>query len=785
MASRLAAFLRTELALSPQRWRAIGRIVVACAIATALIMTLRIPEGGWLILTILIVSMPDTGASVLRAVQRLLGTLVGCAVAIAFVIAFPQQPWILVPFIGVSIGVGIYLSRTAAAPSIPVLGTLTMVLAIPGVMDSGSPESITRALWRLVEISAGNIIGTLCQALLWPERPEKLLVENLAKSLRFSRDRMNQALLPRDQVVTDPKRLADSEERVMNSLAQWTTWLDNAVHSGSGLRARHDDFMHLIGETNQVAVASQHVARIAASMAGDGSSISVAPEIAQRVGMIRDRCRRYADAIEAGSWPPELDALPALANELSRAIVDAESSDLEVAASGADGDNRATVFSSFVSIAQALDGMHDAVDFLRPESGRRSAARRSPLFPRERQTFSWKAYTTVQKTDVVSAGKGALAGTLAYIYLYAVDWPGGITAVVTAVLVCLDNYGAMILKSVLRVVGAFVGGLASLLIILFVVPQITSLAPFLVATSLVFGVAAWVQTGSARISYAGLQIGFAAALCLVNTHYPSIDLMPFRDRMLGIFTGLVVVLMVYGIFGEVRARVWAIDNCVQTLRLLARCSTLGFRELQSKGEETPLLGFRLEIFHRMSFGYKLLTESTYEDWFSRDKQGTRAERAALRQLLDRVRSLQRVVLSLVWNRLDYQRRSNPGFVARAEVEAVGRSLPETLEAFANRIDHVNRPDASALAAKERFAEKLERAQMVLEEHPVSSASSEEERDVHRLLRSQVGFYRDVEILLGLLAQDARDLHISPDRFSLLARLRGSQRRPESPYIRPA
>ena len=75
--------------------------------------------------------------------------------------------------------------------------------------------------------------------------------------------------------------------------------------------------------------------------------------------------------------------------------------------------------------------------------------------------------------------------------------------------------------------------------------------------------------------------------------------------------------------------------------------------------------------------------------------------------------------------------------------------------------------------------------MALEAHPVSSASSEEERELHRLLHSQVGFYRDVEILLGLLAQDARDLHISPDRFSLLARLRGSERRPESPYIRPA
>ena len=785
MSARLFAFLRTELALSPQRWRAIARIVVACAIATTLVMTLRIPEGGWIILSALIVSTPDTGVSMLRAVQRLLGTLVGCAVAIAFVIAFPQQPWILVPFIGLSIGFGIYLSRTSAAPSIPILGTLTMVLAIPGAVDSGSPESIYRALWRLVEISAGNIIGTLCQAFLWPERPEKLLVKHLAKSLRYSRDRMNEALLPPDQVVTDPHRLADSDERVVNALAQWTTWLNNASRGGRGLRATHDDFMNLIGETNQVAVASQQIARIAAAMATKGTSVAFPLEIERRVETTRERCHLYAGAIEAGTWPPELDALPPLAGELTRAIVETEGSALEAEAAEADSEERATILSSFLSIAQGLDGMHDAVDFLRPASERRADAHRSPLFSVERQAFSWKAYRDVRKADVVSAAKGSLAAMIAYIYLYAIDWPGGITAIVTAVLVCLDSYGAMILKSVLRVIGALVGGVASLLVIVFVIPQITSLAPFLVVTSLVFGLAAWVQTGSPRISYAGLQIGFAAALCLLNTHYPTIDLMPFRDRMLGIFTGLVIVLLVYGIFGEVRSRVWAIDNCVETLRLLARCSTFGFRGEAPERDQGPLLGIRLELFHRMSFGYGLLAESSYEDWFSRDKARTREERAALRQLLDRVRSLQRVVLSLVWNQVDYQQRSDPHFGGRSEVEAVGQALPETLEAFANRIDHVNRPDASALAAREQFSEKLARARLSLGAHSVSSGSSEEEREFHRMLHSQVGFYRDIDILLGLLVQDAQDLHISPDRFSLLARVRGSLRRQESPHARPA
>ena len=785
MTRRLLAFLKLELALSPQRWRAIARLVVACAIATILIMTLRIPEGSWVLAAILIVSVPGTGASVVRCLQRLGSIIVGCVVSIGIVIAFPQQPWVQVPLIAVVIGVGIYLSRTSVAPTIPLLGALTMILSIPGVIDSASPESITRALWRLVEIGSGNIIGTLCQAFLWPDRPEKLLTESLATSLRRSRDRLHQALLSHEEVDTDPANLAKNEEQIMNSLALWTNWLDNAVLSERRVRAHHDELMSLIGAVNQMAVGSEQIARIAALMATKGASVEIDPEIATPMRAVEARCLLVANAIETGEWSEELDSLPPLANELSAAMTDSEDSEAEDPDPNSLDDARASILSSVVSVAQALDSLHDDVDFLRPPSRRSTERTRSPAFVRERSSFSTERFTKVNWVDLTSASKGALAGILAYLYLDAVDWPGGITAVVTAVLVCLDNYGAMILKSVLRVAGAFIGGLGSLLIILYVVPQVASLTPFLVATSVLFGIAAWGLTGTARISYAGFQIGYAAALCLYVTHYPSIDLMPFRDRMLGIFTGLGFVVLVYGIFGEIRARIWAIDNCAGTIRLMALAAGIGFRDIAPSREETPLMGFRYELFRRISFGYKLLMESSYEDWFSRDKERTARERQGLHRLLDRVRAIHRVTLSLLWNRLDFQRRSDPEFIGRNKVEAVGHILPETFRAFADRVENINEPDSAAGAALERYSAALRAAEAALAAHPVSPSSSETERDIHRLLRSQVGFYGQLEQLLRLLLTESQDLHISGDRFSLMARWRGPQRRSTTPHIRPA
>ena len=785
MTQRFFAFLKTELAPSPARWRAVGRIVIACAIATTLIMTLRIPQGIWLILSIFIVAIPGTGASIARCLQRLSSIAVGCIVSITIVIAVPQQPWIEVPLIALVIGVGIYLSRTSAAPTVPLLGALTMILSIPGVVESNPAASIEQALWRFVEIGAGNVIGTLCQAFLWPDRPEKTLIESLARSLRYSKERIHEALVPASEVVTDPQSLAEGEERVMNSLAVWTNLLDNAIHSAPRFRTNHHELMSLIGATNQVAVASQQIARTAAWMASHGTSVAMPPEIARSMTDVEDRCRLYADAIEAGKWSGELDALPALTTDLSRAMMNAEGSSQESGQTLAPDNARAAILSSAVSMAQALDSIHDDVNSLRPESEQSAIRTRSPGFVRERSSFSTPFFTKIDRVDLVSSSKGALAGILAYIYLYAIDWPGGITAVVTAVLICLDSYGAMILKSVLRVAGAFLGGLGSLLIILYVIPQITTLTPFLVATSVLFGLGAWGLTGSARISYGGFQLAFAAALCLLATHHPSVDLMPFRDRMLGIFTGLGFVALVYAVFGEIRARVWAVDNCAETLRLLSSASRLGFRDIAPSREETPLLGFRYELFRRVSFGYKLLVESGYEDWFAHDKEQSAQEREGLHQLLDRIRSVHRVTLSLVWNRLDFQRTCDPDFHGRTEVETVGRTLPEILLTFAGRIETINEPDSRPSEALEQFSSKLRKAEAALDRHGVSKDSSEEERNVHRLLRSQVGFYRQMELLLGALDQDAHGLRISGDRFSIAARWRGTKHKPQAPHIRPA
>ena len=78
---------------------------------------------------------------------------------------------------------------------------------------------------------------------------------------------------------------------------------------------------------------------------------------------------------------------------------------------------------------------------------------------------------------------------------------------------------------------------------------------------LVFGcilLAAWVSCGSERIAYAGVQVGLAFLLTVLQGFGPSTDLGVALDRVLGILLGNLVVYLIF-------TRLWpvAIVDAVQ------------------------------------------------------------------------------------------------------------------------------------------------------------------------------------------------------------------------------
>jgi len=127
------------------------------------------------------------------------------------------------------------------------------------------------------------------------------------------------------------------------------------------------------------------------------------------------------------------------------------------------------------------------------------------------------------------------------VIIEALDAPGLSTAIISCVVVAQSFFGAGLRKGMLRIAGAIAGGGLALLVVVAVEPNMHTLASLLVVTVVCCGMAAWVQAGSSRIAYVGLQMAIVLALTLIHTGGPTTDLVPVRDRFLGILLDIVVM----------------------------------------------------------------------------------------------------------------------------------------------------------------------------------------------------------------------------------------------------
>lgn len=154
--------------------------------------------------------------------------------------------------------------------------------------------------------------------------------------------------------------------------------------------------------------------------------------------------------------------------------------------------------------------------------------------------------------------KTTAAALICYLIYTALDWQDIHTAMITCYVAALGTTGETVHKLVLRIIGCLVGALMGVLSIIFIIPHINDIGQLM---ALVFGcilLAAWVSCGSERIAYAGVQVGLAFLLTVLQGFGPSTDLGVALDRVLGILLGNLVVYLIF-------TRLWpvAIVDAVQ------------------------------------------------------------------------------------------------------------------------------------------------------------------------------------------------------------------------------
>ena len=168
--------------------------------------------------------------------------------------------------------------------------------------------------------------------------------------------------------------------------------------------------------------------------------------------------------------------------------------------------------------------------------------------------------------------KGCLAASLCYVIYNAIDWPGISTAVTTCFATALNTIGSSRQKQVLRISGALVGTALGLGAQIFVLPHLDSIGGFTVLFVSVTTLGSWIATSSPRLSYVGLQLALAFYIVNLQEFTIQTSLAPARDRVVGIFLGLLMMWVAFDQLWGVPAIIQMKRALVSALRMLAQFS---------------------------------------------------------------------------------------------------------------------------------------------------------------------------------------------------------------------
>ena len=710
--SRRPAFLESllaELAPTPGRGRAAARIVVACVVASTIGLAFHIPQIHWAIITIFTVSQADAGASLVKGLQRIVGTLIGGVAGILIVAIFADQPWIRLPLMGCCAALGLFLSRTTTAPYVGLLSAFTVLIITAAARGPGD-AAIRIGILRIVLIAGGVLIGTGAQLVLWPSDPEQTLLHLLAARLATAGRTARQLL--------DPSPFLDDVEAnalTRDGLLRQLDLLASAEARYPSLRRRHMEQVAAIGAAEQVLTAALALARTPRSVDALGEAAR------RRIEGVARECSRLGDALARRTAP-------------APGWSEAPPSDLEVASAGG-----AALLPGLTEMTRALERVAEGLSFLStprsPHSVTASPAR-SPLDEAGRSSFFTPACSMANTADLAFALKGGLAAVLCEVLVSGFAWPGIQTAIWTTVIVAQTSVGSIVQKGLLRLAGASLGGLLGLAAIVVVIPNGETLATIVLTVAVGASVAAWLATGSSRIAYAGVQTGLAFGLCLLDTPGPVTNLTEPRDRVLGVLLGIMITGVVFAAFGPTLARNGLKAAVARVLRALSALAQLGVAA-PARALLAPVRGIRWNVYQALAGALQLHEEAGFEAGASRPE--VVAERATVLRATNDALTVMLALLAVVRHRLavDLRALSDP----HASFQALGTGAVAVFDHLADRLE------GHPASAPPELPALLQRAEETLAADPPGDPV------VSAQLRARLALYRSLVVAIDPLTQD--------------------------------
>jgi len=161
--------LREEMRPDSPTLRAAGQAAVAAGASMLLVKLIDLYNGYWLVLFAILAVKPDLGTTLALGKRRLLGTCLGAAGAIAFLLALGDEGWSYWAVSGAGACITLYLLNFPHPVYSSGFSSFTMIL----ITSTVSPLGWTTGLFRVGEVGLAVAIGLATARFLWPNRAGK------------------------------------------------------------------------------------------------------------------------------------------------------------------------------------------------------------------------------------------------------------------------------------------------------------------------------------------------------------------------------------------------------------------------------------------------------------------------------------------------------------------------------------------------------------------------------------------------------------------------------------
>jgi multidrug resistance protein MdtO len=498
------SFLKNELTPYPGRAWVVARVTIAATLVMVLVMTFQIPNGFLGAIFTLFLSRENPTATFVAGLRTIAAFLVATAYTLIGVALFVDDPLTHFLGVGVSLFVSFFLIGIINDYGTAVAFGFTIAGAIP-LWDRATlnvNDRVEGTLWLAGVVAVGVVVTVVVEYVFRRVHPTTDLTEGIEERLRTVESVLRSAAA---------ERPLDSASEKMLSLyasvgpARLRRLILRSQYSGH-FKAQLGTAVALVGQLVDVAANFQ---------------LALNERTKQTEAADQARCLRLAGEIEELGKDLVLRRLP---GKIQRPSAE---------------EPPALPFLSSMErivalIPEAFSGSTTMGEFVAAPLDEEAPP---PFFAAD--AFSNPAH-------VQFALRGTLAAFASYVMYTALDWPGLSTSMATCIITALSTIGSSRQKQILRLGGAFIGGIIfGMGAQIFVLPYLDSITGFTLLFMFVTAISSWIATASPRLSYLGVQLALAFYLINVQEFTIQTSLSIARDRVFGVLLGLMSMWLIY------------------------------------------------------------------------------------------------------------------------------------------------------------------------------------------------------------------------------------------------